>query len=286
MATLKEYYLKDQGRSLCIGKDVALRNESGSVLLNIPTRLHLDFESNAMYISFYIPNQTDVACPSRILLNAINDILSWRNDIYVESGMSLVETMMKSSEMVFSGRIFIYSEDHIADGDKEYILQRSAQLGQSIKFREQSYADERNKHEKPLAFISHDSKDKADIAGPLAIQLQKYMCPVWYDDFSLKVGQGLRQQIEKGLKECKKCILILTPNYLTNCGWGKKEFDSVFTRELIKDQNVILPVWHGVSPKDIYEYSPSLADRVALQWNAGVEEVARKLKHAIEADVS
>jgi len=116
------------------------------------------------------------------------------------------------------------------------------------------------------------------------MQLQKYMCPVWYDEYSLKVGHSLREQIEKGLKECKKCILILTPNYLSNEGWGKREFDSVFTREMIEKQNVVLPVWNNVSPADIYEYSPSLADRVALQWNTGVEEVARKLKQAIEAD--
>jgi hypothetical protein len=107
---------------------------------------------------------------------------------------------------------------------------------------------------------------------------------VWYDEYSLKVGHSLREQIEKGLKECKKCILILTPNYLSNEGWGKKEFNSVFTRELIEKQNVVLPVWHNVSAREIYEYSPSLADRVALNWSAGVEEVARKLKHAIEAN--
>ncbi|MBI4644730.1 MAG: toll/interleukin-1 receptor domain-containing protein [Deltaproteobacteria bacterium] len=110
------------------------------------------------------------------------------------------------------------------------------------------------------------------------------MCPVWYDEYSLKVGYSPREQIEKGLKECKKCILILTPNYLTNEGWGKKEFDSVFTRELVEKQNIVLPVWHNVSVADIYQYSPSLADRVALHWSEGFEEVARKLKHAIETE--
>jgi hypothetical protein len=40
------------------------------------------------------------------------------------------------------------------------------------------------------------------------------MITVWYDEFSLKVGDSLRESIEKGIKECKKCILILTQNYL------------------------------------------------------------------------
>lgn len=283
MATLWEYYLKDQGPSYCIGADVTLHDQLGGLQLEVPTRLHVAFEPNSLYISFYIPHQTFIESPSRMLLNGVSDVLSWRNDVYVHLGRK-GEEGTEITEMVFTGRIYIYSEDDISNEDKNYIHQRSKELGQSVKFRERSYAYERNKREKPLAFVSHDSRDKQDIASPLAMQLQKYMCPVWYDEYSLKVGHSIREQIEKGLKECKKCILILTPNYLSNEGWGKREFDSVFTREMIEKQNVVLPVWHNVSPADIYEYSPSLADRVALQWNTGVEDVARKLKQAIEAD--
>ena len=283
MATLWEYYQKDRGRTLCINRDVVLSDQSGKSLLSVPTALHVDFESNSLYISFYIPHQSAIKCPSRVLLNSVSDVLEWKNEIFVRGG-GQGEEGTSITEMVFTGRIFIYSEDDVNEEDKTYIKQRSKELSQSVKFREQSYAEGRNKFEKPLGFISHDSRDKIEIAGPLATELQKLMCPVWYDEYSLKVGHSLREQIEKGLKECKKCILILTPNYLSNKGWGKKEFDSVFTRELIEKQNVVLPVWHNVSAKEIYEYSPSLADRVALNWSAGVEEVARKLKHAIEAN--
>lgn len=109
------------------------------------------------------------------------------------------------------------------------------------------------------------------------------MCPVWYDEFSLKVGDSLRESIEIGLKECSKCILVITPNFLGNGGWSKREYDSIFTRELIEKQKVILPVWHEVSKEQVYEYSPILADRVAVQWSLGLTEVTRKLLHAIEA---
>jgi len=281
MATLWEYYKKDQGRSLCISRSIALRGQSSKQTLEIPTRLHADFESNSLYISLYIAHQTAFECPSRILLNEVGNILSWRNEVFVKSGYT-GEEGTPITQLLFTGRVFIYSEDNIRDEDKRYILQRSKELGQSVIFREQHYADERNKYEKPLAFISHDSRDKENIAGPLAIQLQQLMCPVWYDEYSLKVGGSLRQQIERGLKECKKCILILTPNYLSNQGWAKKEFDSVFTREIIEKQNVVLPIWHNVSVNDIYQFSPSLADRVALQWSEGVEVVSRKLKREIE----
>jgi len=141
----------------------------------------------------------------------------------------------------------------------------------------------RNKYEKPLAFISHDGRDKKEIAEPLALQLQKWMCPVWFDQYSLRVGDSLRESIEKGLKECPKCILVLTPNFLKNNGWTKREYDSIFTRELVEKQCVILPIWHQVTPEDVYAYSPILADRVGAQWSEGVEETARKLLRAIEA---
>jgi hypothetical protein len=143
--------------------------------------------------------------------------------------------------------------------------------------------NERNKWEKPRAFISHDSRDKTSIAEQIAVQLQRLMCPVWYDQFSLRVGDSLRESIETGLKECHKCILVLTPNFLNNKGWSKREYDSIFTREIVEQKKVILPVWHEISAQDVYQYSPILADRVAVQWSLGLEEVARKLLQAIEA---
>jgi len=106
-------------------------------------------------------------------------------------------------------------------------------------------------------------------------------CPVWYDEFSLKVGDSLRGSVEKGLQECRRCSLIITKNFLSNDGWTKREFDSIFTRELIERSNVILPVWHEVSPEEIYQYSPSLADRLAVKWDLGADEVARRLAAAM-----
>ena len=92
---------------------------------------------------------------------------------------------------------------------------------------------ERSELGKPLAFISYDSRDK-NIASLIAVGLTDMKCPVWYDEYMLKVGDNLRDSIEKGLKECTKCIFILSPNFLSNSGWAKKEFESIFMRELIE----------------------------------------------------
>jgi len=115
--------------------------------------------------------------------------------------------------------------------------------------------------------------------------LEERNCPVWYAEFSLRVGDSLRESIERGLKETRKCILILTPNFLKNEGWTKREFNSVFTRELLEKSNVILPVWHEVTQQQVYDYSPSLADKYALYWSAeDKEDIADKLQRAVQGD--
>jgi hypothetical protein len=144
-----------------------------------------------------------------------------------------------------------------------------------------------------LAFISHDSRDKDEIVRELVQELSRLMCPVWYDEYSLRVGASLRESIEAGLKEtrncfhssCRKrrnCIVILSPNFLSNDGWGKAEFNSVFTREILEKQNVMLPVWHNVTVEQIYEYSPQLAGKVGLNTEIGIKELARKLSNEIK----
>ena len=87
--------------------------------------------------------------------------------------------------------------------------------------------------------------------------------------------------MKKGIKGCKKCLLILSPNFLSNKGWTKREFDLIFTREILEESNIVLPVWHEISSKEIYEYSPSLADKVGIRWDLDLEEVCRKLYKAI-----
>lgn len=48
-------------------------------------------------------------------------------------------------------------------------------------------------------------------------------------------------------------------------------------RQIFEDKNIVLPVWVDVDRNDIYHYSPSLLNIVAINWRAGEEEVCRKL---------
>ncbi len=83
----------------------------------------------------------------------------------------------------------------------------------------------------------------------------------------MKVGDSLRESIERGLQESDFCVLILTPDFLAKGGWPKAEFTSAFTKETFEDRNIMLPVWHNISAKDVYEYSPRISDKVGIPWD-------------------
>lgn len=188
---------------------------------------------------------------------------------------------MSISEIPSSTRMFIYSDKVLTDDELLQIKQRSKDLGLRVQYRSIAHAEERSRHENPLAFISHDSRDK-DAAREIALGLQRLMCPVWYDEFSLLIGGNLRDSIEAGLRKCKRCVLILSPHFLSNAGWTKKEFDAIFTREVLEERQLVLPVWHGVTKEDVYNYSMGLLNVKGIEWvPGGAADVCGKLYRAI-----
>src|SRR4029077_4843599 len=135
----------------------------------------------------------------------------------------------------------IYSESDLSEEDVLALKTKALPLGYEVQYRSTRHALERSKFETPVGFISYDSRDR-DVSRRIAVHLNKMICPVWYDKFSLKVGDNLRDSIEKGLKECHKCILLFSRHFLTNAGWTKSEFDSIFTREILQEKKLVLPV--------------------------------------------
>ena len=77
-------------------------------------------------------------------------------------------------------------------------------------------------------------------------------------------------------------MLILSPSFFSNTGWTKREFDSIFSREVLESADLMLPVWYNVTREQVYEYSPRLLNVKGLDWNLlGEDEVCRQLYQAI-----
>jgi hypothetical protein len=129
-------------------------------------------------------------------------------------------------------------------------------------------------------FISHASEDKDSLVRPLAELLRDQHIEVWYDEFSLKVGDSLRRSIDQGLSQSRFGIVVLSPNFFKK-QWSQWELDGLVARQNSGDAEVILPVWHQVGRDDVLTFSPPLADKVAVNSSLGLDGVARRLAAVI-----
>lgn len=125
-------------------------------------------------------------------------------------------------------------------------------------------------------FISHASEDKDAFVRPFAEALKEEGLRVWYDEFSLKIGDSLRQKIDRGLATSRVGLVILSPAFIAK-GWTNYELDGIVTRSVSGDQ-ILLPIWHNITKQEVINYSPSLADKVARSTATHtVEEIAREI---------
>lgn len=134
-------------------------------------------------------------------------------------------------------------------------------------------------------FICHASEDKDDFVRPLAEKLRLQHLDVWYDEFSLKIGDSLTQKIDEGLSKSRYGIVVLSPNFFKK-PWAKRELNGLTLREMVEDRNLILPIWHRVNVQDVMQYSPSLADKKAGSSSDGINALIRELIKRIKPDES
>jgi hypothetical protein len=130
-------------------------------------------------------------------------------------------------------------------------------------------------------FISHASEDKEAIAAPLAGALRSSGLRIWYDDFSLKLGDSLRESIDRGLARSRFGVVILSPNFFGK-HWPQTELNGLATREA-DGAKVILPIWHEVGFAEVREYSVTLADRKAAHTRDGLQRVVQQIIDVVGA---
>lgn len=154
----------------------------------------------------------------------------------------------------------LYSKRRFPSADEAFSFHTSLML--RLVARDAAESDEPPSEVGYDAFISHASEDKEKLVRPLASALTKMRFRIWYDEFELKVGDSLRQSIDKGLINSRYGIVILSPSFFAK-NWPQYELNGLASRE-IAGQKVILPVWHKITKDDLVAYSPSLADKVAV----------------------
>ena len=125
-------------------------------------------------------------------------------------------------------------------------------------------------------FICHASEDKDGFVRQLAEDLEAKGASVWYDEFTLNVGDSLRREIDRGLAGSRFGVVVLSESFFKK-EWPQKELDGLVALET-QGLSRILPIWHKVSVDEVARYSPTLADKVALNTSLkSVEDIADDL---------
>ncbi|HZP04053.1 MAG TPA: toll/interleukin-1 receptor domain-containing protein [Terracidiphilus sp.] len=133
-------------------------------------------------------------------------------------------------------------------------------------------------------FISHASEDKEKFVEPLANTLVQLGVTVWYDKFSLTIGDSLSRSIDIGLSRSRFGLVVVSRSFVSK-PWPEYELRGLTAKELATGK-VIIPIWHGVSFEEILAFSPPLADKLAIKTDGlSPLQVAVKVVEVIRPDL-
>lgn len=127
-------------------------------------------------------------------------------------------------------------------------------------------------------FLSHAWEDKEELVRPLANELRKEF-DVFYDEYSLKLGDSLFDKISKGLHSCNYGVVVLSPHFIAK-KWPASEISGLFALET-KERKIILPIWHKLDRAGVESFSPILADRVAVHSSVGVALIVDRIRDTV-----
>lgn len=134
-------------------------------------------------------------------------------------------------------------------------------------------------------FVSHAWEDKADFVEAFVQALKDREIKVWYDKSKIKWGDSMRARIDDGLRKSKFGVAILSPNYIAEGKyWTKAELDGLFQMESINGKT-LLPIWHNLTKKQVMDYSPILASKLAMTTaTMTAEEIADELLDILSSE--
>jgi hypothetical protein len=134
-------------------------------------------------------------------------------------------------------------------------------------------------------FLSHASEDKHDLARPLKEALESRGISVWFDELKIKIGQSIRQEIEKGIASCRFGVIVVSPDFFRK-QWTQAELDALFGRKMDSGENMLLPVWHRLSKDEVLAHSPLLAGILALNSSIHtVDEMADQIAEVVRPSI-
>jgi hypothetical protein len=281
MATVKDLYTQEGAKLSKMHTTLTARRGDSGVPILVTMLWH--HELAAFYRAYYVDSPSAFRLAD-VLISLI-DVPCFHEGLQIVDGHPAQLGHFTNDHMTESRYTILYINSRMSDSDAEVVQAAYAARGKVVIIRDSRYAEYITAHDTPAAFISHDSRDKDDFARPLAERLAAELVPVWYDEYSNRVGDNLYENLEKGLKVAPKVIVLLSKNFFANTSWARQEFLMAIHRHITN--KVLLPVWIDVDVEDVKRYDLMLAGLVALPWPLELEprdaatHVARKLADVI-----
>ena len=126
-------------------------------------------------------------------------------------------------------------------------------------------------------FISHAVEDKIPVVNELDKALRQRGLDVWYSGKELNIGDELTETIYRGLDESRFGVVIISPTYLRKV-WALGEFFRLKQRR----GKSVLPVFYDITPEEIGDRYPPMANLVGVSMSAGMDVVVDKLYGVIK----
>lgn len=101
-------------------------------------------------------------------------------------------------------------------------------------------------------FISHASKDKADLVEELYQSLNKLGVAIFYDKESLEWGDNWKDRILNGTKKAEFAIIVISENFFDR-EWTERELSEFLNRQNRNGQKLILPILHNITVSQLKE---------------------------------
>lgn len=133
-----------------------------------------------------------------------------------------------------------------------------------------------NKNETKYKFFISYASEESYIAQELLTQLQCLGANTWIDKEKIRIGDSIKQSIEKGILNSEYAIIILSQNYI-NKHWTNTELNAFFELEA-DGRKRILPLIYNLSHEDLKQQYILMTDKYYLSINEkNIKEIAKKI---------
>lgn len=129
------------------------------------------------------------------------------------------------------------------------------------------------------AFLSFAVEDKIEVANELHYKLEEKGLKVWYSGRELILGSSIEDQVRAGLDKSRYGILLISPSYF-GTKWAIQEMGALWHKER-REQQVIIPVFHNITPEEVGQFDPALSDRWAVSTKLGLDHVSEQIAKRI-----